>query len=81
MSQEAARNFIKFLETDEVLQEQVKNAENFDVVRQIANDKGYEFTQEELQAYTQEALDGGELTEEALFAVAGGCNQQIIIQN
>ena len=71
MSKEAAKNFIQYLETDEVLQDQVKNTENFDALCQIANDKGYEFTEYELQNYTQEAIEAGQLTEEDLFAVAG----------
>lgn len=72
MSQEAVRNFFKSLETDEVLQEQVKNANNSARVIQIASEKGYEFTAQELQDYMQEAAANEELKLEELEAAAGG---------
>lgn len=68
MSQEVVRNFFQFIETDEELQEQVKNANNSATVIQIATKKGYEFTAEELQEYMQNE----ELSLEELEAVAGG---------
>lgn len=68
MSQETVRSFFQFLETDELLQEQVKNASNSDSVIKIALEKGYEFTPEELQEYMQNE----ELSLQHLEAVAGG---------
>ena len=80
MSQEVTRNFFKLLEADEVMQEQVKNANSSAGLIQIASDNGYEFTEEDFQAYTLEVINTGELTEEDLFAIAGGCNQQVVQQ-
>jgi predicted ribosomally synthesized peptide with nif11-like leader len=76
MSQESVKRFFQFLKTDELLQEQLKNTNDTASVIQAAAEKGYEFTEEELQAYTQEAIDTGELSEEDLLAIAGGCSQQ-----
>jgi predicted ribosomally synthesized peptide with nif11-like leader len=72
MSHETVRNFFQSLETDELLQEQVKNVNNSARVIQIASDKGYEFTGEELQEYMQESTANEELKIEELEAVAGG---------
>jgi predicted ribosomally synthesized peptide with nif11-like leader len=74
MSHETVRKFFQFLETDELLQEQVKNASNSARVIQIASDKGYEFTGEELQEYMQETTANEELKLEELEAVSGGNN-------
>jgi predicted ribosomally synthesized peptide with nif11-like leader len=74
MSHETVRNFFQSLETDELLQEQVKNANNSAKVIQIASEKGYEFTAEELQEYMQETTANEELKLEELEAVSGGNN-------
>jgi predicted ribosomally synthesized peptide with nif11-like leader len=70
MSQEVVRNFFKFIESNEELQEQVKNANNSAQVIQIASEQGYEITAEHLQEYMQNE----ELSLEELEAVAGGGN-------
>jgi predicted ribosomally synthesized peptide with nif11-like leader len=75
MSKEAVREFFQFIQTDDVLQEQIKNVDNSTSVIQLATEKGYKFTEEELQVYMQEAIDTFELSEDELLAVAGGSDK------
>jgi predicted ribosomally synthesized peptide with nif11-like leader len=72
MSKEQAREFFKISKNDETLQESLKAANSSAIVAQIAAEKGYEFTESELQAVMQEAIAEDELSEEDLFAIAGG---------
>jgi len=73
MSKEAVRKFYEVLQSNKDLQDQVKAANSSGSVIDIAADKGYEFTELELEAVMQEAVAAdGELSEEALEAVAGG---------
>lgn len=74
MSQESVREFFQVAENDEVLQEQIKAANASANVIQIAGEKGYEFTAQELEEYMKEAVAKEELNLEELEAVAGGAN-------
>ncbi|MCC5668495.1 Nif11-like leader peptide family natural product precursor [Nostoc sp. CHAB 5784] len=81
MSQETVREFFKFAENDEVLQEQIKAAKASTSVIQIAAEKGYEFTAQELEEYMKEAVANEELNLEELEAVAGGVSKNNINNN
>lgn len=73
MSKETVREFFQVAENDEALQEMIKAANSSMNVVQIAAEKGYEFTELELQAVMQKAVaEDGDLSEEELDAVAGG---------
>jgi len=73
MSKEAVKEFYKVLQSDEALQQNVKAADSSMKVINIAAEKGYDFTELELEAFMQEAIAAdGELSEEALETVAGG---------
>lgn len=73
MSKETVREFFKVAENDEALQEMIKAADSSMNVVQIAAEKGYEFTELELQAVMQKTVaEDGDLSEEELDAVAGG---------
>ena len=71
MSIESVKKFYELLQSDEILQERVKAAEDSATVVQIASEKGYEFTEQELDRAMQEAIFEGELSEQELEAVAG----------
>ena len=71
MSIEAVKEFYELLQSDETLQERVKAADDSATVVQIASEKGYEFTEQELERAMQEAIVEGELSQEELEAVAG----------
>ena len=69
MSKEAVKEFYKVLQSDEALQQNVKAADSSTKVINIAAEKGYDFTELELEAFMQEAIAAdGELSEEALEA-------------
>lgn len=72
MSKQKAREFFNISKNDETLQESLKAANSSAKVVQIAAEKGYEFTESELQAVMQEAVAEDELSEEDLYAIAGG---------
>lgn len=72
MSQESVKEFYQVLENDPELQELVKAADSSANIVQIAANKGYEFTAEELEITMQEAIAEGELKEEELELIAGG---------
>jgi predicted ribosomally synthesized peptide with nif11-like leader len=72
MSNEQAREFYEVSKNDEVLQEKLKDSKNLVSVMEIASEKGYKFTESELQAVMQEAVAEDELSEEDLYAIAGG---------
>lgn len=72
MSQESVKEFYQVLENDSELQGLVKAANSSVDIVQIAANRGYEFTAEELETTMQEAIAEGELTEEQLELVAGG---------
>lgn len=71
MSQEIVRKFYDVLKTDEILQEQVKAANDSSSVVRIAAAKGYEFTEQELETVMQE------VSEEELASVAGGLDRLV----
>ena len=76
MSKEAVKNLIKESQSDAQLLTQLETAEGSEAVIQIAQERGYQFTEEELILVMQEqqelASGESELSEEALEAVAGG---------
>lgn len=78
MSKEAVEQMIQAAEEDVALQKKLEAAEGFTEVVQIGAEKGYQFTENELQAFmtergiTLKESQEGELSEEALDAVAGG---------
>ncbi len=71
MSIESVKEFYELLQSDETLQKRVKAADDSATVVQIASEKGYEFTEQELERAMQEAIVEGELSERELEAVAG----------
>lgn len=72
MSIKSVQDFYELIQNDSTLQERVKNANDSTSVVQIASEKGYEFTEQELENAMREAIVGGEIPEEQLEAVAGG---------
>lgn len=72
MSKLTVNEFFKHLETDEVLQQQVKGAESSEGIIQIASTRGYEFDVHDLQEYMREAGENEELSIEELDVAAGG---------
>ena len=72
MSIESVQNFYESIQNDSTLQERVKNASDSTAVVQIASEKGYEFTEQELENAMRSAIIEGEIPEEQLEAVAGG---------
>jgi predicted ribosomally synthesized peptide with nif11-like leader len=74
MSKETVNEFFKNLESDEVLQRQVKSVNSSSEIVQIASSRGYEFNMQDLQEYMREAGENEELSIDELEAVAGGGN-------
>jgi predicted ribosomally synthesized peptide with nif11-like leader len=72
MSKATVNEFFKSLESDEVLQRQVKSVSSSDEIVQIASTRGYEFNVQDLQEYMREADENEELSIDELEAVAGG---------
>ncbi|MBR8836650.1 MAG: Nif11-like leader peptide family natural product precursor [Stigonema ocellatum SAG 48.90 = DSM 106950] len=72
MSKQAVREFYKVFQSDEALEERIKSTDSTASVIKIAAEKGYEFTELELEAFMQESVASGELSEEELEVVAGG---------
>ncbi len=71
MSQEELKRFSEDLKTNQELQDAAKAAgTSAEAVTKMANDKGYDFTVEELTAAAEKSK--GELSEEQLDKVAGG---------
>jgi len=71
MSIESVKGFYELLQSDKTLQERVKAADDSATVVQIASEKGYEFTEQELEKAMQEAIVKRELSEQELEAVTG----------
>jgi predicted ribosomally synthesized peptide with nif11-like leader len=74
MSKATVNEFFKNLESDEVLQRQVKSVNNSSEIVQIASSRGYDFNMQDLQEYMREAGENEELSIDELEAVAGGGN-------
>jgi predicted ribosomally synthesized peptide with nif11-like leader len=78
MSKEAVDRMMQAAGADATLQQQLESAGGFAEVVQIGADKGYQFTAEDAQVFLRERgipigdSGDGELSEEALEAVAGG---------
>ena len=76
MSQEAVIKLIEVAENDSDLRKRLNSAGGPDAVLKIAQEKGYEFTQEELLEVMQEKqlsfTSDEELSEEQLESVVGG---------
>ena len=71
MSTESVRQFFSVVSSDSALKEKLASATDSVNFVQIAEDSGYSFTLEDLQAYIAQHLND-ELSEEQLEAVAGG---------
>lgn len=76
MSIESVKGFYESLTNDQALQERVKSADDSVAIVQIASEKGYDFTDQELERAMQEAIVEGELSEQELEAVAGGTGKK-----
>jgi predicted ribosomally synthesized peptide with nif11-like leader len=74
MSKATVNEFFKNLESDEVLQRQVKSVNSSSEIVQIASSRGYDFNMQDLQEYMREAGENEELSIDELEAVAGGGN-------
>ena len=78
MSKEAVDRMIQAAGADVALQQELATAPGFAEVVQIGTQKGYEFTEEDARVFLHERgipigdSADGELSEEALEAVAGG---------
>ncbi|MDD2901326.1 MAG: Nif11-like leader peptide family natural product precursor [Syntrophales bacterium] len=74
MSIQAAKDFLKKIETDHALQEKLKAASGLESRQQIIQAAGFDFTLEEYKQAIEEAAAaaGKQLTAEELEAVAGG---------
>jgi predicted ribosomally synthesized peptide with nif11-like leader len=78
MSKEAIDRMMQSAGSDAALQQKLEAAGGFAEVVQIGADKGYQFTEEDARVFLHERgipIGGsadGELSEEALEAVAGG---------
>jgi predicted ribosomally synthesized peptide with nif11-like leader len=78
MSKESVEQLMQAAGLDPALQKKLEGAEGFAEVMRIGAEKGYQFTEEEVQAFlsergvTFEDSAEGELSEEALETVAGG---------
>ena len=71
MSKEEVDRFAADVKGNGEMQEQVKNlGSDAAGIVSLANEKGYDFTEEELRAYAEEKK--GELSDEQLKKVAGG---------
>lgn len=81
MSKEKATEFYEVSKNDEALQEKLKATNNLASIIEIASEKGYKFTESELQAVMQEAVAEDELSEEDLYAIAGGTGTHIHTPN
>ncbi|WP_169218733.1 Nif11-like leader peptide family natural product precursor [Brasilonema sp. UFV-L1] len=86
MSKESVEQFMQAAGLDAALQKKLEAAEGFAEVVEIGAEKGYQFTEEEVQAFlsergiTLEESQEGELSEAALDAVAGGWFENLRIR-
>ena len=78
MSQEAVKGFFDFAKTSEEIQLQLKNGASYEGIVKIASDKGYNFTEQDLQSYATNLVGKEELSEQELEAVAGGVNPLLL---
>lgn len=76
MSVESAKEFLLRLGTDETFREQIANAPSVEDSKRIAQEAGYNFTDEDYQVATSQILESAstenELSDEQLESVAGG---------
>ena len=76
MSKEAIEQLFQAANEDAALQQKLESADGYAEAVKIGADNGFNFTEDEAQAFLAErgVLEGpeGELSEEALEAVAGG---------
>lgn len=76
MSKEAVEQMFQAAREDAALQQKLESASGYAEAVKIGADNGFSFTEEEAQAFLAERglIEGaeGELSEEALEAVAGG---------
>jgi predicted ribosomally synthesized peptide with nif11-like leader len=85
MAKEAIDRMMQAAGTDAALQHQLEFAGGFAEVVQIGADKGYQFTEADARAFLGDRGIGnsvveGELSDEALEAVAGGLFENLSIR-
>ncbi len=84
MSKEAIEQMFQSAGDDPDLQHQLETAGGFAQVVEIGAEKGYQFTEQDAQAFLNDRGLGtsveGELSDEALEAVAGGWFQNLSIR-
>ena len=86
MSKESVEQLMQAAGLDAALQKKLEAAEGFAEVVEIGAEKGYQFTEQEVQAFLSERgitlaeSQEGELSEEALDAVAGGWFENLRIR-
>jgi len=68
MSKESAKKFLEKLGSDAAFAAKIKQTKNLEESRKIISGAGFDFTEKELAEAQQ-----GELKDEELDAVAGGC--------
>lgn len=84
MSKEAIAQMMQSATQDQPLQQKLEGASGLAEVVKIGGEKDYQFTEDEMQAFLSEHgvplgdSAEGELSEEGLDAVAGGCIQPSI---
>jgi predicted ribosomally synthesized peptide with nif11-like leader len=80
MSKQAVEQLLEMAAKNTALQQQLDAAGGFAEVVQIGTERGYQFSEEDARVFLRErgiSIDGsadGELSEEALEAIAGGQN-------
>jgi predicted ribosomally synthesized peptide with nif11-like leader len=85
MSLENVRAFYEKLASDEDFRTQIQEAGNKETGREILENYGYDFTQEEFEEYTEQLLESGnspeglrDLNEKELEAVFGGATSVLL---
>jgi len=78
VSRQSAKDFLKRIETDRVLRDQLEAASEPEARRQIIQKAGFDFTMEEYEQVAEEmaAAAGKPLTPEELQQVAGGAGRR-----
>ena len=76
MSTENIYALIRSAKTDRALADDLRHAGSLEKLVQIAAERGYEFTQDELEAYFELRLSE-DLSEQSLDGVAGGTSNNV----
>ncbi len=71
MSKQNVLDFFKIIENDSILKQKLKAVANKEDLLKLAQELGYNFTAEDINAVVEKA-ESDELNEEELSAIAGG---------